>query len=107
LGCFSVVNARSFPAKHPTLGIYLDLTNGRGDVTVKVQIVDSDQEREPVFVGEIQCGFSDPRMVAELDFIVGGLEFPLPGEYRVQAYANDEFVIERRLLVNQLEEKNE
>ena len=27
--------------------------------------------------------FPDPRMVAELDFMIGGLEFPEPGEYRV------------------------
>ena len=41
-------------------------------------------------------------MVAELDFIVGGLSFPDAGEYRVQVYADNQFLVERRLLVNRI-----
>lgn len=103
LGCFSALHAVEFPAIHPALGIYVDLTNGRGQVTVKVQIVDTDGEREPIWIGESEVNFVDPRMVAEIDMMVGGLRFPEPGEYRVQVYAAGDFVIERRLLVGKLE----
>lgn len=103
LGCFSALHAREFPAIHPGLGIYIDLTNGRGNVAVKVQIVDTDEELEPIWIGESEVEFKDPRMVAEIDLLVAGLRFPEPGEYRVQVFANGEFIIERRLLVNKLE----
>jgi hypothetical protein len=103
LGCFSALHAHEFPAIHPGLGIYIDLTNGRGQMAVKVQIVDTDEVREPIWVGESVVEFNDPRMVAEIDLLVAGLKFPEPGEYRVQVYANAEFIIERRLLVNKLE----
>jgi hypothetical protein len=105
LGCFSAIHAFDFPAVHPALGIYVDLTNGRGTVTLKVQIVDTDEVREPIWTNELQVEFSDPRMIAELDLMAGGLSFPEPGEYRVQVYASGAFVIERRLLVNKLEKK--
>ena len=103
LGCFSALHAFEFPAVHPALGVYLDLTNGRGQVAIRVQIVDTDQDNDPLAVIEQSIEFTDPRMVAEMDFIFGGVTFPRPGEYRVQVFANDQFVIERRLLVNKLE----
>ena len=102
LGCFSVLHATDFPAVHPALCVYLDLTNGRGPVTIEVQIVDSDELHEPIWLGESVVEFADPRMVAELDFIVGGLRFPEAGEYRVQVFADSQFIVERRLLVNRI-----
>ena len=103
LGCFSVVYAREFPAVHPALCIYLDLTNGRGQVPLQVQIVDADENGPPIWRTESVIEFSDPRMVAELDLISGPIEFPGPGEYRVQVHAGGHFITERRLIVNQLE----
>jgi hypothetical protein len=103
LGCFSALHAVEFPAVHPALGVYLDLTNGRGQVPVRVQIVDAEEDADPLAAIEQVIEFADPRIVAELDFMFGGVTFPNPGEYRVQVFANDQFVIERRLLVNKLE----
>jgi hypothetical protein len=102
LGCFSVLHAAEFPAVHPALCVYLDLTNGRGQVTIKVQIIDSDELHDPIWVAESLVDFVDPRMVAELDLIVGGLRFPEAGEYRVQVFADNQFILERRLLVNRI-----
>lgn len=104
LGCFSVLHATSFPCAHPLICVYADLTNGRGKVPVRVQIVDSDEERPPICVLEQEMDFPDPRMIAELDFGMAGLVFPEPGEYRVQLFASGHHVIERRLLVNKLEQ---
>ena len=106
LGCFSAIHAAEFPAVHPALGVYVDLTSGRGQVTIKVQIVDTDEAHEPVWVAELEVEFIDPRGVVELDFMAGGLSFPAPGEYRVQVWANSDCLIERRLLINQLEKRS-
>lgn len=102
LGCFGAINSAEFPTVHPALGVYLDLTNGRGRVSLKVRIIDCDEEREPVWTIEQDIEFEDPRMIFELDYLIGGLNFPEPGEYRVQAFANGEFLIERRLIVNKI-----
>jgi hypothetical protein len=107
LGCFTAVHALEFPAVHPLMGVYLDLTNGRGKVQLRVQIVDTDEEREPIWSVEQEIEFGDPRIVAELDFMIGGLTFPEPGEYRVQVYVANQFVIERRLLVHKVEKPHE
>jgi hypothetical protein len=103
LGCFSALQAIEFPAVQPTLCIYVDLTNGRGQVPVRVQIVDAVEEREPIWMVESVVDFSDPRSVAEMDFMTGNVTFPDAGEYRVQVFAAGQFVIERRLSVNRSE----
>jgi len=104
LGCFSVLHARRFPATHPVMGLYVAITNGRGTVPVKVCLVDVDEEREPLWFAEGEVEFSDPRAVIEMDFMMAGVTFPAPGEYRFQFYASGALIMERRILVNELPE---
>jgi hypothetical protein len=99
LGCFSVIHAREFPATHPVLALYVSVTNGRGTVPFKVQLVDANEEREPIWMVEDEMEFSDPRVVAELQFHLVNATFDEPGEYRFQFYACNEFLMERRILV--------
>jgi hypothetical protein len=101
LGCFSMLFARQFPAVHPIMAVYVVLTDGHGKVQIKLQVIDVDEESEPLFTGEAEVSFPDPRTIVELDIPIVGLRFPGPGEYRFQLYANDQFVLERRLLVIQ------
>lgn len=84
------------------MAVYAALTDGRGKVPVKLQVIDVDEEEEPIASIEGDVEFSDPRMIVEMDLHLAKLNFPGPGEYRIQLYAGSEFVIERRLLVVQL-----
>ena len=104
LGCFSVIHAKQFPATHQKMGLYVSITNGRGDVPVRVALVDADEEREPILSLEQVVEFDDPRLVAELTFEMHGVTFPEPGEYRFQLFALDEFIMEQRILVHELPE---
>src|ERR1700732_4846019 len=99
LGCFSVIHARQFPAVHPVMAVYVAVTDGRGKVPIVLQLVDTENEGEPLFRGEVEAQFRGPRVIVELDFHIGGLTFPRAGEYRFQLFASGEFLIERRLLV--------
>jgi hypothetical protein len=99
LGCFSTIGARQFPAVHPTIAIYVAISNGHGKVPFKAQLVDADEEHDPLWIVEGEIELDDPRAVAELDFVVAGMSFPAPGEYRVQFHACGEFLIERRLML--------
>ena len=102
LGCFSVIHAREFPATHPMMCLYVSVTNGRGNMPFKVQLIDADEVREPIWAVEQEVEFSDPRMVMEMVFYLGGITFPEPGEYRFQLFASNEFIMECRILANVL-----
>jgi hypothetical protein len=105
LGCFSVIFAQGFPAAHPIMAVYVAVTNGRGKVKLVLQLVcttDDEGEEETLFRGEGEVEFPDPRTVVELDYHIGGIVFPREGEYRFQLFAGNEFLMERRLVVQQI-----
>lgn len=99
IGTFSAIGGHSFPLVHPILSVYVALTDGQGRIPVKLELVDVDEVREPIFAQETEVESSDPRSVMELHFQATGLEFPAPGEYRLKLFANSEFIIERRVIV--------
>ena len=99
IGTFSTIMGKTFPLVHPVLSVYISLTDGHGDVSCKLILIDVDEERSPIFEASETVNFNDPRMIAELCVIRGGIIFPEPGEYRLKLIAADEFIIERRILV--------
>src|SRR5947208_363041 len=98
LGCFSTLLAKQFPAVHPIMAVYAALTDGRGKVKIVLQIVDADEEHEPIYKFEGEAEFTDPRVTVEMDLHIQNISFPAPGEYRIQLFAGVEFVLERRFL---------
>lgn len=99
LGCFSSIAATRFPFTHPTIGIHVALTNGRGTVQFELRLVDANEEREPIWEVAGEVDFDNPHFVAELDFMIADVTFPLPGDYRFQLFASGEFLVERRLSI--------
>lgn len=102
LGIFSAIGAVEFPCKHPRMGVFIELTGGHGRFPFEFKIVDCNEEFDPLFQAFGDIEFSDPRAVLEMGFEITNLEFRQPGEYRCQVFANNEFLIERRLLVQQI-----
>lgn len=99
IGTFSALSGASFPLVHPVLSVYVSLTDGRGEFPVELELVDVDELREPIFKTEQPIQFHDPRIMAELVFLATNIQFPEPGEYRLKLFANQEFMIERRIVV--------
>jgi hypothetical protein len=99
IGMFSVVQAQQFPAVHPVLTIHAALTNGRGKVSLKVKLVDTDEERAAIIDNEAHVEFPDPRAIMDFVSTAVNIVFVEPGEYRVQLFANGEFLSERRIIV--------
>lgn len=99
-GTFSQITGRTFPLKHPHLFVYSALTGGRGEIPLRMELWHADEEDQPLSVIEdkINCT-QDPRATHEIAFGFNGLVFPKPGEYRLSLFANDEFMVERRILV--------
>lgn len=99
LGTFSTINARQFPAIHRQLAVHIAMSNGHGKTRIRLTLVGPDENRPPLFSREGVIEFSDPRMVAEINFALVNITFPSPGEYRLQILGNDELLMERRLYV--------
>lgn len=107
LGTFTALHAREFPLVVPQITVYLALTDARGKVPLKFLLIDADEDRDPVYRQELEVDFPDPIAVMDLVLMLGGVVFPLPGEYRLQLHADGEFVIERRIVVVDLTPKQE
>jgi hypothetical protein len=102
LGTFTALGARSFPVRQQTLAVYFSLTDYQGEATIGLRLVDVDGE-ELLFEMEARLPFKDRRVVMESHTQLNNVVFPRPGEYRFQLSANGEFLLERRLMVVQLE----
>lgn len=98
LGLCSAILAREFPAVHQKIIAYVELTDGRGPTVLKIKLVDAEEERDPLFTAEAEVEFGDPRSVVATSVVLANVPFPQPGEYRFQLIANDELLMERRLV---------
>lgn len=99
LGTFSAIFGSAFPLRLNQLSVYLALTDAHGPVSMKMRIIDVDEEQSPVFEKDFNPDFPDPLAVLEATLKMTGLVFPVDGEYRVQLFCADELLIERRVIV--------
>jgi hypothetical protein len=107
IGTFSTIGGVSLPLQHPQLFVYTAITGGRGKFPLRLEITHADDDQAIAELkGEIDCQ-SDPRAIQELAFSFGGLVFERFGEYRISLYANEEFMVERRVLVFNLEQQGQ
>ena len=103
IGSFAVVNAASFPANYPQMAVYVALTDGRGVTPLTLRLVDVDEGQEPVVERKLNIQFRDPRQICEMHSVFHNLVFRVPGEYRFQILCEGELLMERRLLVRQVQ----
>lgn len=107
LGTFSAITGSDFPLTLPEIAVYVALTDGHGTINLKLQLVDVNEEHEPLNFAEGELDFDDPRSVAELAFHLTNITFPEPGEYRFQLYSASELLMERRILIMDSTENTE
>ncbi|MDB4786638.1 hypothetical protein OAL44_03355 [Planctomycetaceae bacterium] len=98
-GTFSAITGKDFPLHHPHLYVYAALTGGRGKIPLRIELKSADEEITIKTIDEEFEFPSDPRAIAEIAFGFQGLVFPKADEYRLALYANNEFMVERRILV--------
>ncbi len=98
LGCFGSIGAWAFPALHPTMTVFAEMTDGVGEIDLTLKIVSADSEAT-LFESKRSVEFQAPLAVVSTRWVVEGLVFPEQGEYRVQLLANHDFLLERRFVV--------
>ena len=105
LGAFSAIGAKSFPAVHPLMALYVVVTDGHGKIPLRIRLVDAEEQLDPLAQSEAEVTFEDPRVVLEIDFHMQNITFPKAGEYRFQLYAGDELMMERRIVLAEMKGK--
>lgn len=98
------IDAQRYPARHPQIVFFCELTNGHGTTETKIRLVDTQGEEEKVIFergGTVR--FEDVKQIVTLAVNLQGLVFPHPGEYRFQLLAGGSLLGERRILCRQVE----
>jgi hypothetical protein len=105
LGTFSEVNSIEFPFALPMLCVYCSISDGMGRFVLKFQIVNIEDEATPIAPAITRdVVWPHPLAIAEIPFTLRNVTFPKPGEYRAQLWADDNIIMERRIVANLLEQ---
>ena len=100
LGTFSSLGSSAFPVVR-SLAAYFAVTEGQGELPVRMELIDVDELRPPVFDAEGTFLFEHPRQVIEGCFAIERLEIRETGEYRLKLFVAGEFLMERSLIVTE------
>ena len=106
IGCFTSVSANQFPTVHPGLTIFAELTDGRGEVPITLRLCDVDEEWT-LYETAATIPMDDPLVIGRVVHKISMVQFPKPGEYRVQLFAGDDLLLERRVMLIQIEGDHE
>jgi hypothetical protein len=99
-GTFSAIGSSAFPFV-TSFAVYFAVTEGQGELPVRMELVDVDEERPPVFNVEGMFVFRHLREVIEGCFAFQRLEIPELGEYRLKLFVGGDFLMERSLVVTE------
>lgn len=103
IGSFSVINTAGFPLTYPNFSVYVALTEGLGETPLRLRLVDVDEGRPAVIDRNFTIRFADPHQICEMHSVFHNTTFRAPGEYRFQLFCGDTPLMERRLLVRQVQ----
>lgn len=101
IGVFDRVMAPSFPVVHPTVALYLRLSDAQGKYKMRVEFRDSTDRRVGLFEG-IEMDVKDPAQAIEVGLPTHMLPLEKPGKYQFQLYINDEYAASAELTVVQI-----
>jgi hypothetical protein len=104
IGTFNGIFANNFPCTHPSLSVYIAITEGRGKVPCKVRMTSVDGQTVFELPGQLE--FAGPNSVGELVFQLQQIRFERPGVYAIEFWAGDDLLASRRLIALQLEHKS-
>jgi hypothetical protein len=101
IGVFDRVMAPSFPVVHPTVALYLRLSDAQGRYRLRVEFRDASDRRVGLFEG-IEMEVKDPTQAIEVGLPTHMLPLEKPGKYQFQLFINDEYAASAELSVIQI-----
>ena len=97
------INARKYPARHPQIVFFCEMTNGHGTTQAKIRLVDAQEDEKVIFEQEGTVQFKDVKQIVTLAMNLQGIVFPGPGEYRFQLFTGGHLIGERRITCRKIE----
>ena len=91
------VNAPQYPLRYPQLVFFCEMTNGHGTTTMKIRLVDVQEDEKTIFEQQGTVKFNNVRQIVTLALNLQGVVFPNPGEYRFQLLTGEILLGERRI----------
>ena len=98
IGIFQDVRAERFPAVHPTLWIYANLTNGHGSYQFEIRLLDA-KNRILGSGAPPKIDIPSPLQTIEFAAKLRNVQLPEPGTYVFELRANDEVVATKSVKV--------
>jgi len=96
------IDAQRYPARHPQIVFFCEMTNGHGTTDVKISLVNTQDEEKVVFEREGKVRFENVKQIVTLAMNLQGIVFPCPGEYRFQLFGGGNLLGERRIACRQV-----
>jgi hypothetical protein len=98
VGLFNTIRVNSFPYSHPSLHVYIALTNGHGKYQTDIRFLNlSDNKTIVGMKGHLD--FQNPLQVVELNVCWQKLLFNKAGEFVVQVLCDGAPIGERKFIV--------
>ncbi len=92
------IDAPRYPARHPQIVFFCELTNGHGTTDVTISLVNTQEDEKIVFERKGKVRFENVKQIVTLAMNLQGIVFPGPGEYRFQLFAGGYLLGERRIV---------
>ena len=106
IGVFEDILAPKFPVRHPSLTVYINMTDANGEYEFRLELVD-------LSTGEVLgCGTMGPHRMDgrlkthEVGIGLNGLVFERPGKYEFQISANGELFGQKTFTVRDAQEND-
>jgi hypothetical protein len=102
IGTFTHIWAQGFPCVHHKMGIYFCLTDAEGQYDMVLRLVNSESEALLAEAG-LSVRIHDRLAISDFGVNIAVVQFPAPGRYEFQLYANKEFLGRKEFQVTALE----
>lgn len=107
IGIFENIGTLKFPVVHPSLSVYIKLTEARGSYRFRLDLVQLKSDR---LTGRSEIpdeiSIASPLSSHELVFNLRGIRFEEEGEYEFRIFANDRIFGQKTVIIRKLEQKN-
>lgn len=91
IGTFTDIWGQNFPLAHHKMGVYVSLTDAEGDYELVLRLVRSATD-QPIVEANLSVRIMDRLATSDFGINLPVVQFPEPGRYEVQLYANREFL---------------
>lgn len=100
IGVFHELRADQFPAVHPQLWIYANLTDARGKYSFEIRLVDVERNNVLGRGTPPPIEIPGPLQTTELSAQLRNIRLPGPGMYEFQLLVNDELLVTKAIRVS-------